>query len=95
VSVRLVSADAVVEDAPASMESAYGPVTSTWLFRPRAPIWARLLVTLLVSALSATLLVTGSGDVSTPALVGIIVISTLIWLIALWGATARVRVRGL
>ncbi len=58
-------------------------------------MWSRVLVVVLITALTSVVLVTGAGNISTFGLLGIIAASTAIWLLALWGVAAPVRARGL
>jgi exopolysaccharide biosynthesis polyprenyl glycosylphosphotransferase len=57
-------------------------------------MWSRVLVLVLITALTSVVLVAGAGNISTFGLLGIIAASTAIWLLALWGVAAPVRARG-
>jgi exopolysaccharide biosynthesis polyprenyl glycosylphosphotransferase len=58
-------------------------------------MWSRVLVVVLITALTSVVLVTNAGNVSTPGLLGIVAASIAIWLLALWGVAAPARARGL
>ena len=58
-------------------------------------MWSRVLVVVLITALTSVVLVTGAGNISTFGLLGLIAASTAIWLLALWGVAAPARARGL
>ena len=79
--------------ARASTDLPYARGAAT--LRRRARISSRVLVVVLITALTSVLLVTSTGDVSMLGLFGIVAASTAIWLLALWGATAPARARGL
>ena len=63
--------------------------------RRRAHTWSRVLVVVLITALTSVVLMTGAGDIPTFGLLGIVAGSTAIWLLALWGVVTRARARGL
>jgi exopolysaccharide biosynthesis polyprenyl glycosylphosphotransferase len=63
--------------------------------RRRARISLRILMVVLVTVVTAILFVGGSETVAAPAVIGIVAASAVIWLLALWGATARVQARGI
>jgi exopolysaccharide biosynthesis polyprenyl glycosylphosphotransferase len=63
--------------------------------RRRARMWSRVLVVVLITALTSVVLVTGAGNISTFGLLGLIAASTAIWLLVLWGVAAPARARGL
>ena len=85
----------VFGDAPAraSTDFRYGRAAGT--VRRRARTWSRVLVVVLITALTSVVLLTGAGDISTFGLLGIVAASTAIWLLALWGVATRARARGL
>jgi exopolysaccharide biosynthesis polyprenyl glycosylphosphotransferase len=56
---------------------------------------SRVLVVVLITALTSVVLLTGAGDISTFGLLGIIAASTAIWLLALWGVAAPIRAHGI
>jgi exopolysaccharide biosynthesis polyprenyl glycosylphosphotransferase len=77
----------------ASTDFRYGRAAET--VRRRVRTWSRVLVVVLITALTSVVLLTGAGNISTFALLGIVAASTAIWLLALWGVVARARARGL
>ena len=79
--------------ARASTDFRYGRAAGT--VRRRVHIWSRVLVVVLITALTSVVLLAGTGNISTFGLLGIIAASTAIWLLALWGVSARARARGL
>ena len=93
--VKLVAGDSVVDDASASADFSNAQVTSTRSLRRGARVGARIFVVGLVAVVTAVLFVTGSGNLAALALIGIVAASTLIWLLALWGASARVQALGI
>ena len=79
--------------ARASTDFGYGRAAGT--VRRRVRTWSRVLVVVLITALTSVVLLTGAGNISTFGLLGIVAASTAIWLLALWGVAARARARGL
>ena len=79
--------------ARASTDFGYGRAAET--VRRRVRTWSRVLVVVLITALTSVVLLTGGGNISTFGLLGIVAASTAIWLLALWGVAARARARGL
>jgi exopolysaccharide biosynthesis polyprenyl glycosylphosphotransferase len=71
----------------------YGRAVGT--VRRRVHTWARVLVVVLITALTSAVLLTGTGNISTFSVLGIVAASTAIWLLGLWGVVARARARGL
>jgi exopolysaccharide biosynthesis polyprenyl glycosylphosphotransferase len=89
--VNSVADDSVVRDA----EFSHVQVSSSGSLRRRARIGTRIFAVVLVSLVAAILFVTESGNLSVFALIGIVAASALIWLLALWGITARVHALGI
>jgi exopolysaccharide biosynthesis polyprenyl glycosylphosphotransferase len=79
--------------ARASTDFGYGRAAGT--VRRSVRTWSRVLVVVLITGLTSIVLVTGVGNISTFGLLGIIAASTAIWLLALGGAAAPARARGL
>jgi exopolysaccharide biosynthesis polyprenyl glycosylphosphotransferase len=79
--------------ARASTDFGYGRAAGT--LRRRVRTWSRVLVVVLITALTSVVLLTGAGNISTFGLLEIVAASTAIWLLALWGVAARARARGL
>jgi exopolysaccharide biosynthesis polyprenyl glycosylphosphotransferase len=85
----------VFGDAHARASTDFPYARAAEILRRRARVWSRVLVVMLITALTSVVLVTNAGNVSTPGLLGIVAASTAIWLIALWGVAASARARGL
>jgi exopolysaccharide biosynthesis polyprenyl glycosylphosphotransferase len=79
--------------ARASTDFGYGRAAGT--VRRHVRTWSRVLVVVLIAALTSVVLLTGAGNISTFGLLGIVAASTAIWLLALWGVAARARAGGL
>jgi exopolysaccharide biosynthesis polyprenyl glycosylphosphotransferase len=79
--------------ARTSTDFRYGRAAAT--VRRRVRTWSRVLVVVLITALTSVVLLTGAENISTFGLLGIAAASTAIWLLALWGVAARARARGL
>ena len=84
----------VFGDASARASTDFRYARAARTLRRHARMWSRVLVVVLITALTSVVLVTGAGDISTFGLLGIIAASTAIWLLALWGVAAPVRARG-
>jgi exopolysaccharide biosynthesis polyprenyl glycosylphosphotransferase len=93
--VKLVAGDSVAGDTSSSPDFSYAQMASTWSLRGRARIGSRIFIVLLVTAVTAVIFATGSRTLEAPALIGVAAASTLIWLLALWGASARVQALGI
>jgi exopolysaccharide biosynthesis polyprenyl glycosylphosphotransferase len=93
--VKLVAGDSVAGDGSQSADFSYAQVASTRSLRRHTRFGSRIFVVVLVSLVTAVLFVSGSGNVSVPALIGIVAASTLIWLLALWWVTGRVQALGI
>ena len=85
----------VFGDASARASTDFRYARAVGTLRRRARMWSRVLVVVLITALTSVVLVTGAGDISTFGLLGIIAASTAIWLLALWGVAAPVRAHGI
>lgn len=86
-----VADDSVVRDA----EFSHAQVSSSGSLRRRARIGSRIFIVALATALTAVLFATGSANITAPALIALVAASSLIWLLALWGACARVQALGI
>ena len=84
----------VFGDASARASTDFRYARAARTLRRHARMWSRVLVVVLITALTSVVLVTGAGNISTFGLLGIIAASTAIWLLALWGVAAPVRARG-
>ena len=85
----------VFGDTPARASTDFRYRRAAGTVRRRAHTWSRVLVVVLITALTSVVLLTGAGDISTFGLLGIVAGSTAIWLLALWGVVTRARARGL
>ena len=84
----------VFGDASARASTDFRYARAARTLRRHARMWSRVLVAVLITALTSVVLVAGAGNISTFGLLGIIAASTAIWLLALWGVAAPVRARG-
>jgi exopolysaccharide biosynthesis polyprenyl glycosylphosphotransferase len=85
----------VFGDTPARASTDFRYRRAAGTVRRRAHTWSRVLVVVLITALTSVVLLTGARDISTFGLLGIVAGSTAIWLLALWGVVTRARARGL
>ena len=85
----------VFGDASARASTDFRYARAVGTLRRHARMCSRVLVVVLITALTSVVLLTGAGDISTFGLLGIIAASTAIWLLALWGVAAPIRAHGI